>query len=415
MTAYASVNGETLIEVSLHVPNVGPWWADCVFEIAPDVSGPVTLVVGELSLTGTITENGTFAEQRRARVVAGAGGWATLVAAQHYHNDLTSDGGGGVRARTVADDAARLAGETIGTFAVADERIGADYVRESGLASRVLEDVIGGAPWHVDYSGNTNVGERSTNTPNEDIYQVLDFDPREKLITLAVDDLSAVGVGSIITEGLDEQETIREIQVKVSADTARVIAWVGGTGTGRGRLAGLLRGIIETVADDNLFGVYRYRVLAMSGNRTELQVVRQNGRLPDTIPLDMKPGVAGAHSKLTPGMVVLVQFIDGLPTLPIVTAFAGKDEGTHETDELDFTVSTVIRLGDDTASDAVALAPTIDSQFDDINQALDAFAVAVPVPNDGGAFIHTAFTTVWGAGAPPKPASSVGATKVVAK
>ena len=99
------------------------------------MSGSVTIEIGDLSLTGTITDSGTFAEQRRARVVAGAGGWGTLVVAQHYHNDLTDDGGGGVLAQTVADDAARLVGETIGTFVVTDARIGADYVRESGLAS----------------------------------------------------------------------------------------------------------------------------------------------------------------------------------------------------------------------------------------------------------------------------------------
>lgn len=412
MTAFANINGETLVSVSLHVPNIGPWWADVVFETAPDIEGRVTLTIGSAELSGTLQSNATFAEQRRAKVVAGAGGWGSLVSAQHYHNDLTDGGGGGVRARTVADDAARIAGESIGSFDAASERVGADYVRQAGLASRVLEDVIGGAPWHVGYDGLTNVGERSTNEVDERVCQVLDFDPRESLVTLAVDDLSAVTVGSIVSDGLDAPQTIHELRIDVSPDSSRVIGWTGGSLQSRGRLAGLLRGIVRRSVDDKLFGVHRYRVLAMSGNRVELQVVTADGNLPDQIPVDMKPGVAGSHAKLTPGTVVLVQFVDGLRTLPIITAFAGKGEATHSADELDFTVSTVLRLGDDTASEAVALAPSVDSQLDTINGAIDAFVAVTPVPNDGGLAIHSAMVGAWGT--TPKPSSDVGAEKVVA-
>lgn len=69
-----------------------------------------------------------------------------------------------------------------------------------------------------------------------------------------------------------------------------------------------------------------------------------------------------------------------------------------------------IRLTGALASDAVALASKVDQRNDKVAQALDAFAAAVPVPNDGGAAIHTAFTTVWGA--PPTAPSNVGSTKV---
>jgi len=410
MTAFANVNGETVVEATLHVPSVGPWWADLVFETAPDLSGQVTFRLGDLELIGTLVDNGTFAEQRAARIVAGAGAWGALLAAKHYHNDS------GVGAQRVAEDAARECGETIGSFNVSETSLGADYVRQAGAASVALEDAIRGTAWHVDYEGNTNVGDRQTSEAREQDYQVLDYDPRNGLIILAVDDLRSIVPGSIVFVGLDSPETISSLRVEVSIDSVRVHCWTGGTIGARGRIANALRGIAKRVALDKLFGKYRYRVVNMSGDRAELQAVRQAAGLPDVLPISMKPGVAGAHAKLTGGSIVLVEFIEGDRSLPIVTAFAGKDEGSgHTADELDFTVTTKLRLGSDSATDAVALAPACNSQLDDLNGAIDAFVTAMPGSMDSGLALQNAVKLVWGSGTPPKPPSDVGADKVVAE
>lgn len=361
MTAFANVNGETALEAVLHVPNVGPWWAEVVFETAPELSGQVTLALGALELTGTISpnEDGTYSEQRRSRIVAGAGGWGSPIEAQHYHNDA------GVGALRVAQDAARLVGETIGSFNVSETDLGVDYVRTAGLASIALENAVNGTPWHVDYEGNTNVGERSSAEANNSDYQVLDFDPREGMATLAVDDLTTIVVGSVISEGLDSAETISALRVEVSIDSVCVFAWTGGTLGARGRIAGALRGIIKRVNDDKLFGKYRYRVVQMSGDRVELQIVRTASGAPDILPISMRPGVAGAHAKLTGGSIVLVEFVEGDRRWPIVTAFAGKDEGDgYETQELDFSVAVTLRLGSDGASEGATLGTSHKSWAD---------------------------------------------------
>lgn len=409
MTAYANVDGETVIEGTLHVPNVGPWWADVVFELAPDLSGSVTLNIGPLALSGTIdaTHDGTFGRQRRSRIVAGGGGWGTLVPAQAYHND------GGVRALSVAQDAARLASETLNEASFNPEAatVGADYVRQATAASRALEDVIGSTPWHVDYQGRTNVGPRTTSEADVDDYEVLDVDPGESLVTLAIDDLRTVGIGSILSERLDAPVTVFELRVSIGAEASRTVVWGGGSEGGRGRLTGALRKIVKSIVDERLPYKYRYRVVAMDGDRVQLQAVVAAAGLPDILPVSQKPGVSGAHAKLVGGSIVLVEFIEGLRTLPILVAYASKGEEGHAPDELDLSVVSTLRLGDDTATSKVALAPSIDSQFDTINIALDAFAAAAPVTGDGGAVIHTAFKTPWGA---PKASSDVGASKVVA-
>ena len=380
MSAYANVDGDTVIEGTLIVPNVGPWWAELVFETEPELSGAVTFNLGILALSGTVdaNHNGTFGEQRRTRIVGGGGGWGTLVGPQHYHSDA------GVTAREVAEDAARIAGETLGDFAPAADRIGIDYVRQSGPASRVLEDVIGGVPWHVAYDGSTVVGPREVVEAPTDAYQVLDFDPRESLITISIDDLTRVGIGSTLTEGLDAPVTVFELEVKVGVESSRTVVWGGGEASQRGRLARALQGVVRSVTRQSLLGKYRYRVVKMSANRVELQAVAQIAGLPDLIPARQKPGVSGAHAKLAGGSIVLVEFVEGDRTIPIVSAYAGKDEEGHDPDELDFSVATTLRLGSDSASEGATLGDSHKSWAEGHTHGPGSFQTVVGSGGGGG-------------------------------
>src|SRR5262249_52787036 len=52
--------------------------------------------------------------------------------------------------------------------------------------------------------------------------------------------------------------------------------------------------------------------------------VRKLAGLPDLLPVSILPGMAGLSAVLTPGSIVLVEFIEGDPSLPIVTHFEAK-------------------------------------------------------------------------------------------
>jgi hypothetical protein len=316
---FASIDGHTAIAARVRVPSRGPWFADVDLDTDPDLEARVTLAIGELELEGTVRtrSSGIFGLQSRVRLVAGGDGWGTLLGAKAYHNDSR------IRARTVAEDAAREAGEEFGDFAPALERVGIDYVRQAGPASRVLEDVIGAVTWWVGYDGRTNVGSRSSSPAPAGSYEVLEHDPRARMLTLAVDDLSAIGIGSVLSERLDEAQTVREIELVVDADRVRLYAWCG-EDSGYGQLYGLFRGLARRATDERLFGLWRYRVVQMSGDRVELQSVSRESGLPDILPISMWPGVAGAHAELAGGAEVLVQFVEGDRTLPVITGFAGK-------------------------------------------------------------------------------------------
>jgi len=322
--SYVTCNGERLTALTVNVANIGPWLAELEFIDAPALSGRVEIKVGEtLTMVGTVVAayDGTHLEQRRCRVVGGAGGWGRPLARKHYHNDL------GVKTLQVITDAAREVGETLGEVALQFDRVGRDYVRQAGsTAARVLENEIGNVAWWVDYAGVTHVGPRPSAPLDREGFDVLMYDPRSRLLTLSVDDPSIIGIGAVISQPpLEAPQTIREYDLHVDGDTTRVVAWCGGDEQHRGRLAGLMQAIARRVTEGTLFGKYRYRVVAMrSDGRVELQAVRKDAGLPDMQPIAQWPGVAGTHAELALGAECLVEFIEGDPTQPIVTHYAGK-------------------------------------------------------------------------------------------
>lgn len=322
---FATLSGKRIVFARIVVGNIGPWFAEVELEGDDTVSGAVTLSINGRDFLGTIdaSQNGAFAGSRKLRLVGGGGGWSNVVAAKGYHNDAQ------VKASTVADDVARSVGETIGGFVPAVERIGIDYAREAGLASRVLEDVIGGVPWWVGYDGVTVVGARPLLTAVPDAYEVLAYDPADRRAELGVTDVAAITIGTAISKSLEGAQTVRELEIIVDSDELRVTAWCGGTATGAGHLAGIMRSIVDRATDGKLLGKWRYRVVRMSVDRVECQAVRKGAGLPDLLPVSMWPGVAGVHAELTPGAEVLIEFIEGDRTMPIITHFAGKGGVGH--------------------------------------------------------------------------------------
>lgn len=314
----ANINGHPITHLRLTVSARGPWVADCTLDnAAPDVTGRVTIKLEGLELVGTVTDGGAYLGAKTVRIVAGGGSWARALPPKGYHNDA------GIKALNVAQDAAREAGEVLGSFAPEHARIGVDYARQAGPASRTLKNVIGSAAWWVDYAGVTHVGARSSAPIAEDAYEVLEANPRSKRVVLGVQDLSSVVIGSVLSKGLDGPHTVRDLEIELAAERIRVVAWCG-PASGSSRLASLLQAVIEQSTDKPLHGLWEYRVVAMSGERVDLQAVDKSAGLPDLAQVSMWPGVAGVHAELAPGAEVLVQFIEGDRTRPVVTLFGGN-------------------------------------------------------------------------------------------
>lgn len=316
---FISINEKPLSSITLKVPSKGPWIARCSVIDAPELSGKVSIKIGKTELSGTVLEDqsDTYALSRKLVVVGGGAGWGKLPEAKPYHSD------DGVNAKTVASDLAADVGEELDAFEPGKAKLAADYVRHSGVpASQCLEDVIGGVNWVVDYEGKTQVGDIDPSDIDTESYEVLHYDPDARTVLITLLELDKLKLGSKLTERLDAPQTVREFEVTVD----RAISVLCHTGKADTDLSDLFDSLTRKTADRRIFGKYRYRVSGMeSDGRVSLQVVDPECGLPDLSPISMWPGHAGVHCELTNSAEVLVEFIEGNRTLPIITHFAGKD------------------------------------------------------------------------------------------
>lgn len=408
---FATLGGERVVRGRVHVPGVGVWHADLEMEGEPSLSGRQTLALGDLRLSGTIADpnSGTNAAVAAYQIVAGGGGWSRVLPARSYHNDA------GVRASTVVEDAAREAGETLGSTPT--EMVGADYVRSRGPASVTIADIAAGVPWWVDFEGTTRIGERAETDAESDAYEVLEVDAAQRTVTLAVDDLTRVGIGSILRERLDAPLVVRSMEIEIDdAGSVRVRAWCGAASTSGSRFARRLRRFVDHVRSDRLLGVWVYQVVRQNTDgRLELRPVEASIGLPDVGPVKAWPGIAGASCTVAGGAEVLVEFVNGDRRRPIVRGFAPKDGSGHVPTELVLASSGTVKLADAGADDGVAKSSACNERFDAIADALDAFCGLVPVPNDGGAALQAAVKAVWPGGSPigvPTAPADVGSAEV---
>lgn len=331
MSATIAVNGLAATEVHIHVPAIGVWYADVDFaddaSTLPTAAFACSITIANEDTTATFVgtivpeRDGAFGLRRRARIVGGGNGWGKALSARSYHNDAR------VKGSLVAQDAAKECGEKL-PDASALAPLGVDYIRpafERGVpatAARTLEDACRGVPWWVGYDGVTRVGARTPPVPAADAYTVIDHHPRLGDVELAIDDVTAVGIGTILDAGLTAPRTITSLQISAKPDALRLIAWCG-SGE-RTAVLDALRALIERTTDAHLNGLYRYRTIGMNGDRVDLQRCGDRKDLPNTIATAMWPGVAGAHATLANGCEVLVAFIDGDRAQPAIIAFVGR-------------------------------------------------------------------------------------------
>ncbi|NUP11214.1 MAG: hypothetical protein HOW73_34645 [Polyangiaceae bacterium] len=325
---FAHVDGHPCARVRLTMPWCGVWSAEAELHEPLTLPSSVTLTIGDVELMGTIDprRTGSFAGAFVIVIRGGAGAWGKTVRERRYHNDA----GAGLRRSALASDAAREVGETLVVAAAVDSGFGNDFPRQRGPARDVLDLMFPDVPWFVGADGITRVDSRTV-VDMTGLVQMLRYDPSTRLAELAFEtnDVSAAFPGASI---LDEVRygaapfIVHDVDIVVDSSKARAFAF-GGTEGRNSRIVGAHR----TLGRDpgrTYFGMYRYRVYRMSGDRAELQIVdkRLTG-LPDSLPVSMAPGVAGAWSQLSPGATVYVQFADGNAAFPLVVGFTRKDNG----------------------------------------------------------------------------------------
>ena len=155
-----------------------------------------------------------------------------------------------------------------------------------------------------------------------------------------------------------------------------------------GRLLGALQAIAREAFPRADFAFpYRYRVVEMAVDRVQLQAVRKLAGLPDVLPATMFPGTAGTWASLTSGSLVLVQFIEGDPSQPIVTHYSTKDDPGWRPARLVIDAVNAVAIGEvatyvyvgavDDDPRPVARAQGVQAALDALKVTVNALAVAV--------------------------------------
>lgn len=333
MTApFLAFNGIRANTASMLVPYAGRWVIDVTYDGDAVPSGPAVVTLGSLTLVGTVDPNNTSVFNARvvARVVAGAGGWPRTVPPRAYHDDL------GVRRAEILAGLARDSGETI-DFTGDATRLGVDFLRLADEpATTVLEAALRELPWRVDFDGVTRYGARPAAAlgPDAELLDVADLG--SKLLTFGCDDPASIPIGAVVTDArLGAPLVIRELSVLVESGKTRVTALgVDAITTHENRLlAALQRAARAEFPREQFLGPRKYRVVRMKPSasssdmtRVELQIVKATTGIPDTLLVEVWPGTAGSSSELTPGALVLVDFIDGDREQPRISAMSTADD-----------------------------------------------------------------------------------------
>jgi len=142
---FASLNGIIATHCMLVLPLTGIWHADVRLStapIAPFVGPGQVLVLNNTTYTCAVVRSIDLAGVRMVRLVGGTGRWRTSIPAQQYASPI------GVSTSVVLTDAAVTAGElppVVGP--TVPPTLGNAFVRRAGLASLVLQQVLGDTWW----------------------------------------------------------------------------------------------------------------------------------------------------------------------------------------------------------------------------------------------------------------------------
>lgn len=291
-------------------PTWGLWWADLNTPNPAELSGRVPLNVAGTAFSGTIVSGGVFDGAAAYRLVAGAGGVNKPLPKKSYVNDA------GVALANVLNDAAREAGETLA--GVPGTRLGPHYVRKDGETFGDLLQRHAPQNWYADPDGTIRIGKRAPTVYAGDAPRVR-VDPAGSVIDLAVDSLDGLAPGVQI----DDATPATDLQIDLTPERLTVRVYSGRRSSRQlSALTQIIRAVFPSLA---YLGVWGYRVITQSGERLNLQPARVASGMPDLRSVPVRPGVAGAKSRVMLGELVLVCFEDGDPSRPQVFAHDAAD------------------------------------------------------------------------------------------
>jgi hypothetical protein len=178
-----TMNGSLVQAITLKMPLWGNWTVRC--KLASDtvykIGAVATIIVGDLTLTGTVRQGGVFQSSAEYVVVGGKDGWSKQAVGRSYRRDQ------GVKLLEVATDLGVDVGEKVVLMPNINRSVGYAWARAAGLASIALETF--GTRWWVGPDGTTFLGPRlATTIPSTVKWTLSSFDPAKRLAVIGIAD-----------------------------------------------------------------------------------------------------------------------------------------------------------------------------------------------------------------------------------
>lgn len=337
------LNGSIVTKCRVQIPSWGCWFADVTTaeELAIAVGAQATIVASDLTLVGTVLAAGTYQDVSTFRVAGGAGKWGMTLAARGYTNDA------GVKVAKMLTDAALECGETLDVSTLPATTVGPHWTRQQGPASSCLS-LLAEESWHVGIDGITRYGVRPETTLTAP-HTVQSVDVALGVVVVASDELAQM-VPGVTVEGI----TAIDVQIDVAAGAITTTLF-GSMSSSEDRLRAL-RDVVRRLDPRAPYrALYSYRIVAQTGDRLDLQVVRVSTGMPDLLAVKVRPGVPGFRATNALGSVVLVAFADADPSSPFVVSFEDPTSSGFEPTLVEFGASP--RFGVARLTDAVQAGP----------------------------------------------------------
>jgi hypothetical protein len=335
MSIDSSLNGEPVLEASVHFPMSGAWSAEIqvAAEDAPDPGQVVTFSLAGTDFVARVTRAGIEASRSLVRLTGGAVDWSEARAVKHYRNtdvgQVLSDLG--VSTSTALDTDLPFWTRNPGTTGSAVQAI----AKQLGVNWRVLPNgtvrLIEEAPAAVDVEDAVETAR----------------DPGRGVVTVAVED-------SLIQPGvLFGDDSVGDVTYELR-DVLRCRYYT----QGRARIRDGLERIIRWVMRDTLFlGQYTAQVASQNADGS-LDLLPDDLRLRSeglqSVPI--RHGLPGVTVEVPTGERVLLGFDGGDPTQPYAALW-------HEGQV------TKVFIG---GTEAVSLASLCKQRHDTIQAAFDA-------------------------------------------
>ncbi len=322
-----TLNGARVSSVSVKTPFYGAWSADVTMAGAEDivdaekhVTTAVALVIGDLTLRGTIVRQAVYGGARSIWIVAGAGGWRNVIAAKGYSQE------GGIKLSTVLNDAARAAGESIAIATADDRTIGTSYARERAAAERVLALETAGA-WWIDTAGVTQLAAR-VGTAVVAPFTVVKQMGGAGQFEIATENPSQWQPGrTFAAPQITGTHTISSVTLDASNDgKVRLFVLAKFDGLTERLLVSLRKIIRAEMAAHSYAGVWEYTIVDCTTSTVDVK--SDHPTMPDLTKVPMMPGLLGEVVLPTVGAKCRIRFVNNDPTRPECIGIVGDSRNS---------------------------------------------------------------------------------------